>query len=290
MKTFQVMVMVVVAMSAVSCVSKAPSNPDASPESADAPSKNHSAVRADKKVLFEDPMTGSWQDHWFLDGKKAVVTHDDNGLTFWTPSSGVSSEEKNKFRAKFDSHHAVLWTKQVFEGDIRISYRFTRIQSSWACLLYIHAQGIGTPPYGKDIHAWHKRREVASMDKYFKYMNLLSLSLRRKIRCKRYPWYDVGRGIKHDDILVKPMVGHDGLPTGKTFNLVVEKRKKSCTLRIREVGREAYTVDHAWDLSNPSKDRKTPFVEKGRIGLRQMGGNKVVYRNFKVEQLEKQQP
>lgn len=234
------------------------------------------------KMLFEDPMTGNWQEKWFLDGKKATLEHRDGGLCFFTPPSNV---DKNKDRATFDAHHAVLWTKQEFEGDIRISYEFTRIQSGWANLLYIQAQGIGTPPYEKDIHAWRELREVASMEKYYNYMNLLSLSLREEIRCKRYPWNDVARDLKYEDVLVEPMAPHDGLPDGKTFRVVVEKRKKSCTIQIREVGSEKYSVDYTWDLSNPSKERKVPFVEKGRIGLRQMGGNKVIYRDFSVQRL-----
>jgi hypothetical protein len=235
-----------------------------------------------RTVLFQDPMTGDWQDNWFLDGQRAELEHGERGLCFYATPSHV---DKRVDRATFDAHHAVLWTKRVFEGDIRISYEFTPLETGGANLLYIHAQGIGVPPYVEDIHAWRQLRQVASMDKYFNYMNLMSLSLRENIRCRRYPWRDIERGLDYDDALVEPMVDHDGLPHGKTFRIVVEKRKTTCTLRIREVGSDTYTVDHTWDLSGASKDRRQPFVERGRIGLRQMGGNKVVYRDFKVERL-----
>jgi hypothetical protein len=238
-------------------------------------------------LLFEDPMTANWEKNWFLDGKEAIVEHRDGGLLFHSPSSGVSSEDKNKYREKFDSHHAVLWTRQEFEGDIRISYEFTRLEASWANLLYIQAQGIGSGPYEEDIYAWKELREVSSMDKYFNYMNLLSLSLRDEIRCKRYPWNDVERDMSYEDTLVEPMAPHAGLPDGKTYRLVVEKRKESCRLVIHEVDSGKEVIDFTWDLSNPSEERKAPFVEKGRIGLRQMGGNQAVYRNFKVTQLPK---
>jgi hypothetical protein len=236
-------------------------------------------------VLFEDAMTANWQENWFLDGEKAIVEHRDNGLYFHSTSSGVSSQDKNKFREKFDSHHAVLWTRQEFAGDIRVSYEFTWISTSWANLLYIHAQGIGTPPYDKDIYAWRELRKVASMGKYFNYMNLLSISLRKEIRCRRYPWNDVERDLKYDDSLVKPMVPQDGLQDGKTYHLELEKRKKTCTLRIREIDKEEPFFDYTWDLTGHSPERKVPYVDQGRIGLRQMGGNEVLFRNFKVTRL-----
>lgn len=236
-------------------------------------------------VLFEDSMTGDWEKNWFLDGATAIVTHEDDGLLFHSPSSGVSPVDKNKFRKKFDSHHAVLWTRQEFEGDIRISFELTRLEVDWANLIYIHAQGIGTPPYTEDIYEWKELREVASMDKYFRYMNLMSLSLRGEIRCRRYPWFDVSKDLKYDDNLVEPMVPHEGLPAGKTYSVVIVKRKDTCTLRIREVDSDAFIIDYTWDLTDYSPARQVPYVEKGRIGLRQMGGNKALYRNFKVERL-----
>jgi hypothetical protein len=230
-------------------------------------------------------MEANWEANWFLDGTQAIVEHLDGGLRFYSPSSGVSPEEKNKYRERFDASHAVLWTRQEFEGDIRISFELTRLETDWANLIYIQAQGIGTAPYVKDIYAWKELREVASMDKYFKYMNLLSFSLREEIRFRRYPWFDMSKDLRLDDDLVAPMVPHAGLPDGKTYSLVIEKRKMSCTLRIREVDGDSYIVDYTWDLSSPSPARPQPFVEKGRIGLRQMGGNKALYRDFKVERL-----
>jgi hypothetical protein len=51
-----------------------------------------------------------------------------------------AASTNNDDREKFDAHHAVLWTKQEFEGDIRITYEFAKGGTS---LLYIQAQGIG---------------------------------------------------------------------------------------------------------------------------------------------------
>ena len=60
-------------------------------------------------------MREDWQKNWFLDGKRAILGHTDEGLWMFCTPSGV---DKRVDREKFDAHHAVLWTKQEFEGDI----------------------------------------------------------------------------------------------------------------------------------------------------------------------------
>lgn len=81
------------------------------------------------------------------------------------------------------------------------------------------------------------------------------------------------------------MVDHPGLEDGKTYQVVIEKRKMSCTLQMRDVATGAYVVNHKWDLRNYSKEREVPYVTEGRIGFRQMGANQVLYRNFEVSRL-----
>jgi len=95
---------------------------------------NHTANPDDSKpddVLFEDAMLNDWQEIWCLDGERAVLGHTLEGLWFFSTPSMVN---KRVDREKFDSHHAVLWTKQEFEGDIRITYEFAKRGTS---LLYI---------------------------------------------------------------------------------------------------------------------------------------------------------
>jgi hypothetical protein len=236
-------------------------------------------------ALFEDPMTASWEQNWFVDGENAVLEHTGDGLRFHTPSSGVSREDKNTYRDKFDAQHAVLWTRQEFEGDLRITYEWQPIHTDWANLIYLQAQGIGTGPYEKDIHTWRDLRRVSSMDLYFNTMTLLSLSLRGEIRCKRYPWNDIDRDLSYEDTLVEPMADHPGLPDGHTYQMLIEKRYTSCRLVITDTGSGSTIIDFTWDLSHPSPERKTPFFSKGRIGFRQMGGNDVIFRNLTVSRL-----
>ena len=258
------------------------SGPAASTEN-DTKKEEKSMIRTDQKVLFEDAMTENWQKNWFLDGKRATLEHRDGGLAFITTASKV---DKRVDRAAFDAQHAVLWTRREFEGDIRISYTFTKLPGcSWQKLIYVQAQGVGTPPYEKDIHAWRELRDVARMDKYFNYMNLISLSLRNQIRCKRYPTRDTdGNGLKCEFL---PRAENKGMSEGREYHCLVENRKQSILLRIKDVETGEHVVDHTWDLTDESvlKNREPKSVERGRIGIRQMGGHKILMRDFKVEQL-----
>lgn len=266
-----------------SCASNRPAN--TSPPMRDSTGHKGGRVMADSRVLFEDPMTENWQANWFLDGKNATLEHRDRGLAFMTTASKV---DKRVDRAAFDARHAVLWTRQEFEGDIRISYTYTKLPGcSWQKLIYVQARGIGKDPYVEDIYAWRDLRDVAVMSQYFNHMNLIALSLRDQIRCKRYPWADVEREVPLESEF-RPRAANKGLPIGRDFHVLVEKRKKSITLRIKDIGTGEYAVDHTWNLSdeNVMRNREARFVEKGRIGIRLMGGFKLLMRNFKVTRLQ----
>ena len=64
-------------------------------------------------VLFKDSLTGNWQEKWFLDGRKATVKTSEKGLFF---SGGTITKLDDP--QEYHAHHAVLWTHQIFEGDI----------------------------------------------------------------------------------------------------------------------------------------------------------------------------
>lgn len=234
-------------------------------------------------VLFEDSMLENWQENWFLDGKRAILEHRDDGLAFITTASEV---DKRVDRAAFDAQHAVLWTRREFEGAIRISYTYTRLPDcSWQKLIYVQAQGIGEGPFEKNIYAWRDLREVAVMSHYFNHMNLISLSLRDEIRCKRYPWNDSTGNTLQSEFL--PRAENKGMSEGREFHVLVEKRATSILLRIKDVETGAYVVDHTWNLADEKvlENRDPRLVEKGRIGIRLMGGHKISFRDFRVERL-----
>lgn len=233
------------------------------------------------QIIFEDPMTGDWQENWFLDGKHASLRASADGLFF---SGGTLTKEDDSLA--YHAHHAVLWTKKEFEGDINISYEMRRIDESdyGTTLLYIQAQGIGTPPYLQDISTWNHLREVPDMGIYFTYMDLLSLSFRENLRNKRYPWRDEelnwypGRG------LIEPMVDYGEILPGKTYRVQVEKRAASLRLRLVEKDSGHCMIDHTWNTDAIAGGIEPKRIQKGRIGLRHMATRQFVYRNFKVEQ------
>lgn len=236
----------------------------------------------EREVLFEDSMAENWEAQWFLDGKKATLEHRDGGLAFITEESGFN---KNENRAAFDAQHAVLWTRESFEGDIRITYKYTRLPGcTWQKLIYVQAQGVGGP-FDADIYAWKDRREVAVMSEYFNHMDLIGLSLRNEVRCKRYPWNDLDGNDLEDEFL--PRAEIDGWPIGHELDVVLEKRRESLYLRITDTVTGEAIVDHRWSLTDPRvlDDHDPKFVTEGRIGIRQMGGHKLWMRDFKVERL-----
>jgi hypothetical protein len=242
--------------------------------------KMNNRDQAESQILFEDSMKDNWQENWFLDGQKATVEHLDNGLYF---SAGTITKQDDP--EEYHAHHAVLWTKQVFEGDLRISYKMTRIDSSdyGTTLLYIQAQGVGTEPYVEDIAKWSELREIPAMSRYWKYMNLYSISFRENLRCKRYPWVDPSGERYPNGGLIKPMVDYARIHPGKKYNVEVEKRADSITLRLHELESAAMITDFTWDITKIPEELKS--IEQGRIGLRHMSTRQFIYRDFKVEQL-----
>lgn len=255
-----------------------------------APAAAHEQNRTNRKdsveatsgtILFADPMTGKWQENWFVDGKKQIMRTGEDGL--YVEAGPIT---KRQDPVEYHAHHTVLWTKQEFEGDIGIRYEFERVAGGGTSLLYIQAQGIGMEPYVEDISQWNELREIPAMNKYFDYMSLISVSFREEIRIKRYPWSDKKRDIKFETpVLFDPMLEYDRTPPGKRYLVDVEKRKESLKLRVVEKGNPDNVVEHTWDLTKNPKQQLPRLVEKGRIGLRNMGGNKVIYKHFQVRRL-----
>ena len=233
-------------------------------------------------ILFEDSMTDNWQEKWFLDGKKATVRTGEDGLYF---AGGTVTKRQDPIA--YHAHHAVLWTHQVFEGDIRIQYEMTRVDDSsyGTTLLYIQAQGIDTSPYDADIHAWKAIREIPAMSIYNKKMDLISLSFRKELRCKRYPRMDDTGKLYPRGGLVEPMQDYAGIETGKTYHVEVEKRAGSATLVLYNAHKKAVLLEATWDTTQVSDRLEPQLIKKGRIGLRHMSTMQFVYKNFTVERL-----
>jgi len=222
-------------------------------------------------LRFEDECTNDWTQNWTLDGLIAKVENSEKGMRF---SAGPEFEN--------DAHHAVMWTKESFSGDIKIEYDYTRTDSETSCvnILYIQATGDEEGHYAKDISKWKEMREVPAMRTYFENMNALHISYAAfvnsadtsfYVRARRYPKPD---GESFDVTKVPPSYDNEGyFKTGETYHITAIKTGTKLFFKMEG---EDETKIFYWDLSEVK-----PVME-GRIGLRHMYTRSATYRNFKI--------
>lgn len=217
---------------------------------------------------FHEPGDEAWRERWLLDGELATVVAADGALDL---ASGPV--------AAGDAGHCVLWTRPSFAGDLRVSYRFTRLDANLdhvsVCILYLLASGV--PPKPADIAAWSDERRVPRMHLYFDHMQCLHVSYactggpdQRYVRARRYP----SRGNFDADTRV--------LPSYEDLDLFLPGEEWDCAFILAD-GRLEFTArrerqEHrfAWDLA------ALPALPAGRIGLRQMRGRTARYRDLRV--------
>jgi hypothetical protein len=246
------------------------------------------------QILFEDSMTGDWQDNWFVDGTKHLLSNSENGLyyaagTFMYPDMKKRTHEQ---RVEMSANHSVLWTKQEFEGDLIISYDITRVDRSafGVNILYIQAQGIGTEKYPTDIYQWRDYRESPGMGIYYTYMNLLHISYSvgdyktpSYIRARRYPKND-DIGLNWGMTVIHPDYEDEGakMIPGKTYTVEWEKTQESLTFRTFDKATYQLLEEYTWDIAKVPDLMEPKFITEGRIGFRQMASKQNIYKNFKV--------
>ena len=225
--------------------------------------------------VFEDPCIGNWKQKWTLDGEIAKVTNSEKGM-----------ELKAGPEARNDAHHAVLWTKDSFKGDLKIEYTYTPIDEhfQFVTILYIQAMGTGKEGFDADISKWADFRKVPSMRSYYNNMNLYHISYnaygtatsgpgKDYIRAHRYMGTPKLKGTELDNEY------HDtGFFTpGSPHQITVIKRDKEVFMHIKAGEKEklCYFVNS-----------KFPAVTEGRIGLRHMFTRSARYKDFKVSMLD----
>ena len=225
------------------------------------------------ELQFSDACTGKWQDQWFLDGKLAKVENSGEGMNF---TAGPVNRD--------DAHHAVLWTKASFTGDVKIEYNYTRTDSQLinVNILFIQATGIGGTDFDPDISQWNDYRAVPTMSKYWKNMNLIHISYAAfptvnddpgndYIRVRRYP---ATENIPFRETEVPPAFERTGLfLPDVTYKMTWIKTNEQLMLRVTGNGE---TREYNWDLT------AFPPVTEGRIGLRHMYTRSARYSDFKV--------
>ena len=224
-------------------------------------------------LQFNDPCTDDWKNNWFLDGLIAKVEQSEKGMNL---VAGPVNRD--------DAHHTVLWTKQSFEGNIKIEYNYTRTDSQLinVNILYIQATGIGKDSFDADISKWNKFREVPSMSKYYNYMKALHISYAAfdmdnddpeadYIRIRKYP---ATEEIPFQNTEIPPAYFKTGLfLPGETYKITVIKTGSKLFMNVK--GKELEKL-FSWDL--PAEN---PITE-GRIGLRHMYTRSARYRDIRI--------
>ena len=224
--------------------------------------------------VFNDACTGHWRDRWFLDGEVGSVVNGSLGMELT-----AGPEFKN------DAHHIVLWTKDLFEGDLKIEFDYNRLDNETRCvnILYIQATGSGEEPYVEDISEWNTLRRVPAMSMYFDHMHTYHISYAAfpndedrtsYIRARRY--MPNKTGLNGTDL--EPDYYPEGLfETGVPHKITVIKKDRSLYMRVENAKQIAY-----FHMANP----QLPIISSGRIGLRHMFTRSARYKNFKVSQLQ----
>jgi len=227
---------------------------------------------SDWELKMFDNCTQDWTQQWFMDGLLATVEHSDKGMDF---SAGPVNRN--------DAHHAVLWTKQSFKGDIKLEYNFTRTDSQLVNvnILYIQASGLEKEGFGKDISQWNAYREVPTMSKYYYNMDALHISYAAfdmvnddpeadYIRVRKYP-AKMNEFGKTD---LKPAFFETGLfKTGVSYAITVIKTGSKLYFEVEgDNDKQLFS----WDLTEDQQ------VNEGRIGLRHMFTRSSMYSDFKV--------
>ena len=230
----------------------------------------------DWQEVFFDPCTENWKDKWTLDGEKATIVHSSEGMDY---RAGPNRRE--------DASHAVLWTKESFEGDIKLEYEYTKIDDviEAVTILYVQATGSGEEGYDEDISRWAHKRSEAAMRKYFNHMNTFHISYaafdignttagKDYIRARRY--MPEKKGLKNTDL--KPDYFETGLfQKDQVHKITVIKKGDDLFMQLKN--KEQSYLCH-WSTAD------VPKIQKGRIGLRHMWTRGARYKNFRIYTLK----
>lgn len=231
--------------------------------------------RADWQVVFEDPCTQDWRENWMLDGEKATITHSPLGMDF---RAGPTWKD--------DACHAVLWTKQSFEGDLRIEYEYTRTDEAdrAVTILYVQATGSGQPPYETDIAAWAHLRKIPAMPNYWRNLHTYHISYAAFGASKDDPEADYIRARRYLPGPDSKLRGTELEPDyfeARLFETGVPHR-----ITVIKVGDDLYTQIRNDDRTVLCHWKNTSLpITEGRIGLRHMYTRGARYRDFRVYKL-----
>lgn len=220
------------------------------------------------REIFSDPCTEDWETRWFLDGEIASVSTSEKGMQLT-----AGPQYKN------NAHHMVLWTKESFQGDLRIDYEYTRLDFEEHCvnIIYIQATGSGEEPYVKDITAWNELRRVPAMSMYFDHMHAYHISYaaapgtdKEYIRARRYMPNKTGL----EGTELTPDYAPEGLfEPGVAHQVTIIKKDRELFMRIKNADQVYYC-----HMTNSN----LPVITEGHIGLRHMFTRSARYKNIRI--------
>ena len=223
-------------------------------------------------IALEEHGESAWTAQWFLEGDKATVTGSDNGIIF---SSGPDPLDQ--------ASHAVLWSKSSFDGDIRIEYDYTRLDSMMAetsvNILYMQATGLGGTDNPADIRESSEQRRVPWMKSYFLDMNLVHVSYAATgpnradyISARQYPAETVE--VFDDATLIPPVYENVGLfAPGETYHITATKLATELEFVVQHNGKKQV---FSWSIA------ELQSLHSGRIGFRHMWARSSKYENIRV--------
>lgn len=226
--------------------------------------------------VFFDSGQVNWQENWLKDGLIGTVENSPDGMHV---KAGPEADNH--------AHHMVLWTKRTFEGDVKVSFEYTRTDSAelYVTILYLLASGEDTTEFPADIMEWAEYRNEPYMRHYFDNMDAYHIS---------YAAFGLGEEDAPDDYIRarrylplanKRLMGtalngdytNTGFfETGVPHQITVIKRDDILWMNVSN---EVHTQLYKWSTTSH------PNIQKGHIGLRHMFTRSAIYKNFQVSVL-----
>ncbi|WP_016956459.1 DUF1961 family protein [Catenovulum agarivorans] len=226
--------------------------------------------------LMFDSGTKNWQQHWSIDGLVGTVENTPQGMHV---SGGPE--------AKNHAHHLVVWSKQVFSGDIKLEFEYTRTDAAirYVTIIYMLASGEGTPEFDKDIMAWADYRQQPYMRHYFDNMNTYHISYAAYGVENNDPEQDYVRARRYMPLANKGLKGtalegdnmNTGFfATGVPHQITVIKNGHNLWMKVQN---SEQSQVYYWDTSSH------PYLNEGRIGLRHMFTRSAIYKDIRISSL-----
>lgn len=227
------------------------------------------------QTVMTDSGTSDWREKWFADGVNARLIN--------TPAGW----EIRPATEPGDANHVVVWTKQIFSGDLRLEYDYTRLddETQRVNIVYLQASGLGKAPWDADIARWSDLRNPPAMSCYFDLMNALHVSYAAfdnsnhdpgadYVRARRYVPRGPGQNSLKGTEIAPDDYGKTGLfLPGETCHFTFIKTGTRLFFHVKGKTTERLFV---WKL-----DSVLP-LPPGRIGIRHMYGRAARYANLVI--------